>query len=62
METVTIATLLAAVTSVFTAAVGWVATVATTIASQPILLLAVVGVPLVGMGVGLFKRLLSARA
>ncbi|MBP3699903.1 MAG: hypothetical protein J6J01_10570 [Oscillospiraceae bacterium] len=47
---------------VFTAAIGWVLDVAETIAEQPILLLAVVGVPLVGLGVGLFKRLLSARA
>lgn len=47
---------------VFTAAVGWVGDVAETIAAQPILLLAVVGVPLCGLGVGLFKRLLSARA
>lgn len=47
---------------VFTAAIGWVGEVAATIAEQPILLLAVVGVPLVGLGVGLFKRLLSARA
>ena len=56
------ADLITAVTSVFTAAIGWTGTVASTVASTPILLLAVVGVPLVGMGVGLFKRLLSARA
>ena len=54
--------LIAAVTSVFTAAIGWVATVASTIAGSPVLLLACVGVPLCGLGVGLFKRLLSARA
>ena len=54
--------LIAAVSSVFTAAIGWVATVASTIAGSPILLLACVGVPLCGLGVGLFKRLLSARA
>ena len=54
--------LIAAVTSVFTAAIGWVATMASTIAGSPILLLACVGVPLCGLGVGLFKRLLSARA
>jgi len=47
---------------VFTAALGWVATVATTIAAQPILLLAVVGIPLCGLGIGMFKRLLDARA
>lgn len=54
--------IISAVSSVFTAAIGWVGTTASTIAGQPILLLAVVGVPLVGLGVGLFKRLLSARA
>lgn len=42
--------------------IGWVGTTASTIAAQPILLLACVGVPLCGLGVGLFKRLLSARA
>ena len=61
-ETVTIATLISSVGTVFTAAIGWVGSVATTIAGNPILLLAVVGVPLVGLGVGLFKRLLTARA
>ena len=54
--------IIAAISSVFTAAIGWVGTVASTIAGQPILLLAVVAIPLVGLGVGLFKRLLSARA
>jgi len=50
------------VDAVFTAAIGWVGDVATTIAGQPILLLACVGIPLCGLGVGMFKRLLSARA
>lgn len=54
--------IISAITSIFTAAIGWVSTVASTIAGQPILLLACVGVPLCGLGVGLFKRLLSARA
>ena len=54
--------LIASITSVFTAAIGWVGTTASTIAAQPILLLACVGVPLCGLGIGLFKRLLSARA
>lgn len=59
--TVTVATLMTSVGSVFTAALGWVGTVGTTVAGNPILLLGVVGVPLCGLGVGLFKRLLSAR-
>ena len=56
------AELISAVSSVFTAAIGWVGTVASTIADQPILLLCCVGIPLCGLGVGMFKRLLSARA
>lgn len=58
----TIASLMTSVGEVFTAAIGWVADVAETIGSEPILLLAVVAVPLCGLAVGLFKRLLSARA
>lgn len=54
--------LISSVGTVFTAAIGWVGTVASTITEQPILLLACVGIPLCGLGVGMFKRLLSARA
>lgn len=54
--------LITSVSTVFTAAIGWVGTVASTIAAQPILLLSCVGVPLCGLGVGMFKRLLSTRA
>ena len=53
--------LLTSVGSVFTAAIGWVGDVADVIASNPILLLSCVGVPLCGIGIGMFKRLLSAR-
>lgn len=56
------ADMISAISTVFTAAIGWVGTVASTIAGQPILLLACVGIPLCGLGVGMFKRLLSARA
>ena len=52
------ADIITAITSVFTAAVGWVGTVADTVAAEPMLLLFAV-VPLVGLGVGLFKRLLN---
>ena len=55
------ADILTAVGSVFTSAIGWVGTVASTIAGQPILLLCCVSIPLCGIGVGMFKRLLSAR-
>lgn len=54
--------LISAVSTVFTSAIGWVGEVASTIAGQPILLLACVAIPLCGLGVGMFKRLLSARA
>lgn len=60
--TVTISTLIGNVTTVFTAAIGWVGDVASTIAGEPILLLACVGIPLCGLGVGMFKRLLGTRA
>ena len=58
METVTIATLLTSVGSIFTAAMGWAATVGTTVVGTPLLLIFVL-IPVVGLGVGLFKRLLS---
>ena len=54
--------IISAITSVFTSAIGWVGTVATTIGEQPILLISCVAIPLCGLGVGMFKRLLSARA
>ena len=59
---VTISSLLGDIGSVFTAAIGWVGKVAETIAGKPILLIACVAIPLCGLGVGMFKRLLSARA
>lgn len=54
--TFTMAELLSSITSVFTSAVGWVGTVASTIASEPLLLIGCV-VTFVGLGVGLFKRM-----
>lgn len=53
--------LITSVGTVFTAVIGWTGTVASTIAAQPILLMACVAVPLCGIGVGMFKRLLSSR-
>lgn len=47
-----------AVGDLFTAAIGWVSNVATTIMGTPILL-AFAALPLVGLGVGLFKRLIN---
>lgn len=62
MDPVTVSTLVENVTDVVTAAAGWVGSFAGQIADVPLLTLAVVGVPLCGLGVGLLKRLLSARA
>ncbi len=59
-ETTAIGSVLGSVGSVFEAAIGWVGTVADTIAGEPILLLFVC-VPLIGLGVGLFKRLLNVK-
>lgn len=58
----TVSTLLTSIGSVFTSVISWVGDVAAEIADQPILLLACVAIPLCGLGVGMFKRLLSARA
>lgn len=59
--TVTVASLMTSVGEVFTAAIGWVGTVADEIAANPLLLLACVGIPLCGIGVGMFSRLLHSR-
>ena len=56
--TVTIATLLSSIGEVFTSAIGWAGAVGSTIVKTPILLL-FCAIPLVGLGVGLFKRLLN---
>ena len=54
----TMADFITAVTSWFTAAIGFVATVGTTIMSSPILL-AFCSLPIVGLGIGIFKRLIN---
>lgn len=53
----TVASFLADITTIFTAAIGWVGTVATTIADSPILL-TFTAVSLVGLGIGLWNRLI----
>ena len=53
----TMAALISTITEVFTAAIGWVGTVATTVASNPLLLIGCV-IGFIGLGVGLFSRLL----
>ena len=54
--------IISAITSVFTSAIGWVGTVATTIGEQPILLISCVSIPLCGLGVGVLRCLFSARS
>lgn len=49
--------IISAIGDVFTGAMGWAGTVSTTIVDTPLLLFGVV-VGFVGLGVGLFKRLL----
>lgn len=54
------ATVLASITAVFEEAIDWAGTVATTVAGNDLLLIFVI-IPLVGLGVGLFSRLLRVR-
>lgn len=58
MEASALGTFLENATLVFGEAIDWVGSVATTIVGQPILL-AFAAVPLVGVGVGLFKRMIN---
>ena len=58
---ITLATILSAIGSVFSQCMTWVGTVSATVANSPILLLACVGVPLCGLGVGMFGRLIHSR-
>lgn len=51
------ADLLGNVTTVFTSSMQWAAAVGTAVADSPLLLMGAV-VPFVGLGIGLFKRLL----
>lgn len=58
---VTVATLLTSVGDVFTAVLGWAGKVGTAIVGDPVLLLYCIAVPLCGIGVGMFARLLHSR-
>lgn len=58
METVTIATLLQSIGSIVTAAVDWMGSAATAIAGNPLALLFIL-LPLMGVGIGLFRRILN---
>lgn len=54
----TMTQLISNITEIFTAVIGYVGTVATTITSNPLLLIGCI-IPVVGIGVGMFKRLLN---
>lgn len=58
MEGVTISTLLTSVGDIVTQGITWVGSYASTIVSNPLLLL-FAGIPVVGLGIGLLKRLIS---
>ena len=51
---------LSAAGEIFTTAIGWVTTVGSTIVEEPVLL-TFTALPLCGIGIGVFKRLLSSR-
>ena len=55
------AEILTSIGTVFTSVIGWAGTVATTVSGSPLLLLSCVGVPLCGIGVGMFGRLFHSR-
>lgn len=58
METVTMTAILTSVGEVFNVAIDWIGAVLGTIASQPIALLMVVGLGIVGFAFGLTRRLI----
>ena len=55
------AEILTSIGTVFTSVIGWAGTVATTVSGSPLLILSCVGVPLCGIGVGMFGRLIHSR-
>lgn len=60
MDPVTLADILTSVGSIVTSGISWVGSVATTVTSNPLMLMYAI-VPMVGLGIGLFSRMLSVR-
>lgn len=58
MEAVTMTAILTSVGEIFTKSIGWIGDVLATIASEPIALLMVVGLGVVGFAFGLTRRLI----
>ena len=57
-----LAAIISAIGSFVTGAIGWMSSFVSAIAGSDLLLLAVVCVPLVGLGAGLVRRLVSIKA
>ena len=58
MEGVTVTTILSDIGLVFAEAIEWAGTVGSTVVNTPILMV-FAAIPLVGLGVGLFRRLIN---
>ena len=54
---ITMTSILSSITEIFTAGISWVATVSDTVAGNPLMLFGVL-ITFIGVGIGLFKRLL----
>lgn len=58
--TTSVATLVDDAGNIVTTALGWVGNVVTTVTGNPLILLFVI-LPLVGLGIGLFRRLINVQ-
>lgn len=54
-----IESIMAGIGGCFTGALGWVGDVGEAIMSTPLLFVGAVGIPLVGLGIGIFKRIFN---
>ena len=54
---ITMTSIISAITEIFTGAISWLGTVSDTVAANPLLLFGVL-ISFIGVGIGLFKRLL----
>lgn len=55
--TITMTSIISSITEIFTGGISWLGTVSDTVSSNPLLLFGVL-IGFIGVGVGLFKRLL----
>lgn len=60
MDSVTVSSLVGNAGDIVIAALGWVSSTVTTVVSNPLILLFVI-LPLVGLGIGLFRRLINVQ-